>query len=101
MNDLISKDSLLKCMIERWRTLVAENGEYDHYTTGFNDAIDYVEDEPFVDALPAFHARWDEPTGFEEGFWVCSACNFCTEAAAAPTLYKYCPNCGSIMDDEE
>lgn len=53
-----------------------------------------------VDAVPVVHGRWDEPTGFEDGFWVCSACNYCTEETAAPTLYKYCPNCGTKMDEE-
>ena len=34
------------------------------------------------------------------GFWVCSACKFPSEAFAAPVLYKYCPNCGAMMDTD-
>ena len=60
-----------------------------------------IDEAPTIDAVPEFHARWDETMGFQDGFWVCSACNFCTEATAAPRLYKYCPNCGSMMDAEE
>lgn len=53
-------------------------------------------------AEPVRHGRWNEPTGrFQDGFWVCSSCNFCSEATAAPILYKFCPNCGAKMDAEE
>lgn len=60
--------------------------------------IGLVQCEPVIDAVQVVHGRWDEPTGrFQDGFWVCSCCNFCTEASAAPRLYKYCPNCGARM----
>jgi rubrerythrin len=72
--------------------------EEDGHLSGYIE--EYIDDAPSVDAVPVVHARWDEPQGFQDGFWVCSACNFCTEAIAAPQLYNYCPNCGSQMDSE-
>ena len=63
---------------------------------------EYIDEAPTIEAEPVRHARWNEPTGrFQDGFWICSVCDFCTEASAAPLLYKYCPNCGSMMDSEE
>jgi rubrerythrin len=70
---------------------------------GWNECIEYLKARAkIIDAVPVVHGRWSEPIGrFQDGFWVCSCCNFCTEASAAPWLYKYCPNCGSKMDSEE
>lgn len=66
------------------------------------DVQEWLDDQPTIEAEPVRHARWNEPTGrFQDGFWICSVCDFCTEASAAPLLYKYCPNCGSMMDSEE
>lgn len=44
------------------------------------------------------HGKWLESKILEDCFWVCSECEFPSEAFAAPTLYKYCPNCGAKMD---
>jgi rubrerythrin len=41
--------------------------------------------------------NWIESKCLDECFWVCSECNFPSEAIAAPQLYKYCPNCGTKM----
>lgn len=99
---LIDANALEKFLNEKVKTLADENGWYDHFVSGFDDAITYVENAPTIDAVPVVHGRWNEPTWrFQDGFWVCSCCNFCTEASAAPRLYKYCPNCGSKMDSEE
>lgn len=44
------------------------------------------------------HGEWLESKILEDCFWVCSECEFQSEAFAAPMLYKYCPNCGVKMD---
>ena len=41
--------------------------------------------------------EWEESANYDVGFWVCSVCNFTSEATAAPKLYKYCPSCGAKM----
>lgn len=51
-NDLISRSALLEdAMAERYEFLREKNGNYDHYTDGFEDAMLYVEDAPAVDAV--------------------------------------------------
>ena len=44
--------------------------------------------------------HWIESKCLDECFWVCSECNFQSEAIAAPKLYKYCPNCGTKMEGQ-
>ena len=43
--------------------------------------------------------EWEESANYDVGFWVCSVCNFTSEATAASKLYKYCPNCGAKMNE--
>ena len=43
--------------------------------------------------------EWEESTNYDVGFWVCSVCNFTSEATAASKLYKYCPSCGAKMKE--
>ena len=38
-------------MGERYEFLREKHGYYDHYTDGFEDAMDYVENAPAVDAV--------------------------------------------------
>jgi len=44
--------------------------------------------------------HWIESKCLDECFWVCSECNFPSEAIIAPKLYKYCPNCGTKMKEQ-
>lgn len=44
-------------------------------------------------------AYWKESTCLDDSFWVCSNCQFPSEAIAAPVLYHYCPHCGARMED--
>lgn len=55
-----------------------------------------------VDAVPLRRGRWKEDKG-GYGFWICSYCNFVSEASGANILYKFCPNCGArnIKGDDE
>ena len=74
---LIDADALENAMARRFKELEAKNGPYDHYTTGFDDAITYVEEAPSVDAVLVVHARWVHGQRYgDSGGWVwrCSAC---------------------------
>ena len=44
--------------------------------------------------------HWIESKCLDECFWVCSKCNFPSEAISAPKLYKYCPKCGTKMEEQ-
>lgn len=54
---LIDADALERRMNERLRTLEAENGPYDHYACGYEDAIDEIEDAPTVEAVPVVRCK--------------------------------------------
>ena len=45
--------------------------------------------------------HWIESKCLDDCFWVCSECDFPSEALAAPKLYKYCPNCGIKMEGQQ
>lgn len=48
----IDADALAEQMQKRYKALVKEYGDYDHYTTGYDDAIDEVEGFPSADVAP-------------------------------------------------
>lgn len=47
---LIDGDALEKKLNERYDYLLKENGPYDHFTDGYEEAVSAVEDFPTVDA---------------------------------------------------
>lgn len=49
MKKHIDVDILIKKMTDRHERLVKDNGYYDHYTQGYEDALDAVENEPTAD----------------------------------------------------
>lgn len=54
---LIDADALIKLMNEKHKHLVDENGWYDHYTSGYEDAITDVEEAPVVDAVAVVRCK--------------------------------------------
>ena len=87
MAEYIEREALEVALNHRLNFLMAENGEYDHYTSGFDEAVTRVENFPAADVAPVRHGRW-----LLDGS--------CSECLANPlTTHKnYCPNCGAKMD---
>ena len=54
---MIDADALIKLMNEKHKHLVDENGWYDHYTSGYEDAITDVEEAPTVDAVEVVRCK--------------------------------------------
>jgi hypothetical protein len=54
---LIDANALEKFLNEKVKTLADENGWHDHYVSGFDDAITYVENAPSEDAVPVVRCR--------------------------------------------
>lgn len=54
---LIDANALEVVLRERLNDLVGTTGWHDHYVTGFDDAITYVENAPSVDAVPVVRCR--------------------------------------------
>lgn len=99
---LIDADALVRSMSVRLKELADECGWYDHYVTGLDDAITYIDDAPTIDAAPVVHARWLEDhmdyrcsacraTFHDDMFWIQGDC----------ITPKYCPECGARMDEKE
>ena len=57
MANLIDRDSLMAQLEDRQAFLVKEWGYRDHYTRGFEEAVDKVEDQPTVDAVEVVRCR--------------------------------------------
>lgn len=72
--------------------------EFDEgYVCGCETIIMTVKNAPTVDAKPVVHAHWvyDKATEFWGNPYRCSNCH-----AARPRKTKFCPDCGSKMDEE-
>ena len=64
-----------------------------------------IEAAPIVDAVEVVHGRWEEmhyEGGILDGtnFDRCSVCGYerVFDDPALKTVFKYCPNCGAMMD---
>lgn len=112
MAEYIEREALEVALNHRLNFLMAENGEYDHYTSGFDEAVTIVEDFPAADVAPVAHSYWEsydcgqymgtdeygEPKWRDGRFYVCH--NYkCRRKTVVKS--KYCPNCGAKMDEKE
>ena len=101
MAEYIEREALEVALNHRLNFLMAENGEYDHYTSGFDEAVTRVENFPAADVAPVRHARWVDNH--------CTACGMMPmgdemwkHLDLEPPLFErfmdYCPSCGCRMD---
>ena len=93
MDEYIDREALEVALNHRLNFLMAENGEYDHYTSGFDEAVTRVENFPAADVAPVRHGRWERTA---DGAALCTAC----KRKMNPSQYGYafCSLCGAIMD---
>ena len=98
---LIDADALVedidKKIDEEIRAPLGDNHKF-FFCAGMRYVVRLVKRLPTVD--PVKHGHWEESKCLDDCFWVCSGCKFPSQAVAAPKLYKYCPNCGAIMDGD-
>lgn len=97
MAEYIEREALEVALNHRLNFLMAENGEYDHYTSGFDEAVTRVEDFPAADAAPVVHGRW------ENGNPICPVCGEDKFKDLDADIWcdwqpDFCPNCGAKMD---
>lgn len=104
MAEYIDREKLEADLNIRLSALREKNGYYDHYTDGFDECVDRVENFPAADVAPVKHGRWVDHCVRD---WHCSECGeeinkirhvdgYCYDDK--PT---YCPNCGAKMDLED
>ena len=107
MAEYIDRYALEVALNHRLNFLMAENGEYDHYTSGFDEAVTRVEDFPAADVARVRHGRWVEYENESDmGYHYCSECkhqafNYDEGVCNVEILSDYCPNCGAKMDKED
>jgi hypothetical protein len=96
---LIDANETERVMSLRYKELAEEYGHYDHYTTGYSDALCVVEDAPTVDAVEVVRGRWEEYSRMP-GYLQCSKCHdaHIWFAWLKDGKWNYCPNCGAKMD---
>ena len=104
--EYIEREALEVALNHRLNFLMAENGEYDHYTSGFDEAVTRVENVPAADVAPVVHGRWTiaEDDYYGLNIVKCSVCHeeWCFEEGddVFDLNYHYCPNCGAKMGKE-
>ena len=55
--EYIEREALEVALNHRLNFLMAENGEYDHYTSGFDEAVTRVENFPAADVVEVVRCR--------------------------------------------
>ena len=93
--EYIEREALEVALNHRLNFLMAENGEYDHYTSGFDEAVTRVENFPAADVVEVRRGRWIE----ENGIQICSECG--EEHEWEDYRAPYCDTCGARMNKEE
>ena len=98
MTEYIEREALEVALNHRLNFLMAENGEYDHYTSGFDEAVTRVENFPAADVALVRHERWEK----HGSKWQCTGCKVLMSIDGTPqeNLLYYCPNCGAYMMGE-
>ena len=66
MTEYIEREALEVALNHRLNFLMAENGEYDHYTSGFDEAVTRVENFPAADVVPVVRCKDCRLRGREE-----------------------------------
>ena len=57
MSRYIDADILIKKMQEQYNNLLNEDGYYDHFTQGYEDALSTVENEPTADVAKVVRCK--------------------------------------------
>ena len=96
MAKYIDREALEVDLNHRLNFLMGENGEYDHYTSGFDEAVTRVENFPSADAAPVRHGQWETNSDRPDTL-ICSVCK-CGFDMWKHDPHNFCPNCGAKMD---
>lgn len=76
---------------------------YSDWGFGRENIKDVIQGVPAADVAQVVHGRWTfEPeTGNTLSMTKCNVCGWWTLDPSVDGVYKYCPNCGAIMDGGE
>ena len=68
----------------------------DFWELRYTEIKEVMDEQPTVDAVPVRHGKWITKSTGGEFFDCCSECGYVEWDAPN----KYCPHCGSRMDEE-
>ena len=99
MAEYIERESamLLPKLPKEYRNYQTDNLD-DAYEQGWYDALCFLEHIPAADVAPVVHGRWLYGDYYDIGD-VCSECDW--DSQMTHPSYRYCPNCGTRMDEVE
>lgn len=107
MAEYIKREALEKDLNIRLSALRGKNGYYDHYTDGFDECVDRVENFPAADVEEVKHGKWIQEQIKIENMSIVRYRNTCSECGGKADFllrelhYSYCPHCGAKMDLED
>ena len=99
MAEYIKREALEKDLNIRLSALRGKNGYYDHYTDGFDECVDRVENFPAADVEEVKHGKWEYIGTDKKGHVY--RCSNCAGRIGLDYETSYCPNCGAKMDLED
>ena len=76
-----------------------EIGEAPCRACAIDDVMDDVENFPAADVAPVRHGQWQKSYADHESFGVRPFFRYCSNCHETTVYqYRYCPNCGAVMD---
>lgn len=97
MAEYIEREALIRYLSSRKAEFVDDYGK--GWSAGIDTAIRACEKFPAVDVAPVCHGRWDRviPSKSAAKWSRKVSCSVCHNVGY--NHFKYCPNCGAIMDE--
>ena len=98
MSELIKREDAIK--------ITWTESQYSDPINVLTEVRDRIKALPTIDAVPVVHGEWtNRRTWTHDGEWYCTACDkeitIYMGEKRGNDRYKYCPNCGAMMDGKE
>jgi rubrerythrin len=104
MAEYIEREKLAKALKIWQNTLIENYGENDEYVRCLDAVLLGVDNAPAADVAPVVRSRWREREDRYYGWnvWECMNCHeefILEEGTPVDNEYKFCPNCGAMMEE--
>ena len=75
--------------------------EWDDICPTRDEVVSFLRKQKTIDAVPVVRGEWVKSDDYK-GWLVCSACRDCyvDNAWVNGKKWRYCPNCGALMEDK-